>query len=195
MALQVARNRSVAFSECAFGIDGASLIGKAHYAFDKCPASHLCHSKPIHLIAEPGSPSAVPKALDPAVDLAAVQGLEDLVRLHVRLRAGGLQGSVSTMCDYCRSEYQQLAIICPMDPRAFRSPICLRPYAGLPAEIGTVEDAKRAIASLPKLVRDRVHWRLAASMLRLAADEHNDVDLARRLCQKAFEYEGWAAGE
>jgi hypothetical protein len=63
----------------------------------------------------------------------------------------------------------------------------------MPSQLETVEDAIRAIASLPKIVQGRVHWRLAASMLRHAAVEAGDVELAKVMFEKALDYEGWSS--
>jgi hypothetical protein len=61
----------------------------------------------------------------------------------------------------------------------------------MPPRLETVEDAIRAIASLPETMQGRVHWRLAATMLRRAAVAAVDVELARSMFERALEYEGW----
>jgi hypothetical protein len=65
-----------------FWVNRTSLIGEVVDAFRQRRAAHLCDLEPIHLVTEQGYSSTIPEALDAAVDLAVVEGLEDLVRLH-----------------------------------------------------------------------------------------------------------------
>ena len=80
----------------------------------------------------------------------------------------------------------------PMTKLRFDPPVRVCPSCGMPSTLATVTEAISAISSLPTPVRMRVHWRLATSILSLAASgELEDIGVARHALVRALLVEGW----
>ena len=75
----------------------------------------------------------------------------------------------------------------------FDPPLHAAPESGLPAELSTVEQALAAVsASLAFDAESPVHWRFAATMLRLASvGTCKDIRLVRQTLSNALERDGW----
>ena len=73
----------------------------------------------------------------------------------------------------------------------FDPPLHAAPESGLPAELSTVEQALAAVST--SLAFDApVHWRFAATMLRLASvGTCKDIRLVRQTLSNALERDGW----
>ena len=76
----------------------------------------------------------------------------------------------------------------PLEP-----PLHAAPESGLSAVLFTVEQALAEVSgSLAPHAQSRVHWRLAASMLRMARiGTCKDIPLVRQTLSNALESEGW----
>jgi hypothetical protein len=80
----------------------------------------------------------------------------------------------------------------PMTELGFDRAVLICPSSGMPRKLATVSEAICAIRSLPTTVQGRIHWRLAAAILTLAADSKiDDIEMARHALVRVIETEGW----
>lgn len=78
----------------------------------------------------------------------------------------------------------------------FAEPLCVAEGSGFPPILATVDESLAAVATLPRSISDRVHWRFAIVMLEMISiGQTNDLPQARQALATALTTEGWLRTE